>query len=380
MIRAALPRSIACKSSALNRPTARRPGRDIFRRAERIVGPEQDLRRLHQLGERRQRIDRGGARSVVAESLHVMGRPQRQPRLQVLARGEEGVEALHQCRRGAAGVREDPLDVRELGRGAAEQQARDRARGVGAELDDRLGHVRNQVAAAIVAIGMGVDHRLATVELFHDRRERRVAQELALVVGHHADAVHLQRVESICDLAQAAFDVRHRHDSEQAEAARVVRDHLGAEVVALVGERAGGVVVAEEHARLADRQDRGRDAALVHVVDRLCDRPSHQRLLAGAPAGDLRDEAGRGEVMMGVDAERLLGGGRLRAQRPGGGQRAGASAARPPSNVRRLQQAVPEWTWSSHTGARGSSCGVSLMVFSRALSRIPRMTLQPRRR
>ena len=43
-------------------------------------------------------------------------------------------------------------------------------------------------------------------------------QELALVVGHHADAVHLERVQGVRDLAQAAFDIRHRYDGEEAEA------------------------------------------------------------------------------------------------------------------------------------------------------------------
>ena len=49
----------------------------------------------------------------------------------------------------AAAVREDPADIGVAGRGAAEDEARDGARGVGRVLDDRRRHLALDVPAAI---------------------------------------------------------------------------------------------------------------------------------------------------------------------------------------------------------------------------------------
>ena len=46
---------------------------------------------------------------------------------------------------------------------------------------------------------MGVDHDFAAVQLLKDRRKFVVAQPFIAIAGHHADAVHFQRVEGVSD-------------------------------------------------------------------------------------------------------------------------------------------------------------------------------------
>src|SRR5262249_51166905 len=113
------------------------------------------------------------------------------------------LEALGKGRQRAAAVGEDPVDVLvALGR-AAEDQARDGAGGVGAELDRRFPDPLHQVYAAIGAGRMGVDRGLAAVEFLPYRRELREAEPFVAVARHHADAIGLERVEGIGDLLEA---------------------------------------------------------------------------------------------------------------------------------------------------------------------------------
>jgi len=90
-------------------------------REERKIGPEQDLCRCHQFGERRQRVDGHGIGRIVVEPFHIVGGASRKPWLQILTCGEVESEPLHQERRRAAGVRKNPVDIGELLRRAAEQ-------------------------------------------------------------------------------------------------------------------------------------------------------------------------------------------------------------------------------------------------------------------
>jgi hypothetical protein len=115
----------------------------------------------------------------------------------------------------------------------------------------RLEHVRHQITAALVAERMSVGHRMAPIELLQHRPERVIAEELALIIRHQADAIHFQGVERIFDLPQRAVHIRQRHRREHAEAAGMIGDQLGGKVVGLAGESARGIVVAEKDARLA---------------------------------------------------------------------------------------------------------------------------------
>ena len=91
-------------------------------------------------------------------------------------------------------------------------------------------------------------------------------------------------------------------------------------------------VVAEPHARLADRHDRGRDAAAVHVLDRALRRPVGERPLAGLAADHhVGDPARRREMMMHVDAVGLFAlrgrGGNAEAERGAGRDAFGQESA-----------------------------------------------------
>src|SRR6478672_2682296 len=59
-----------------------------LRREERKIGPEQDLRRRHQFGERRQWVDGHGIGRIIVEPLHIVGGASRKTWLQILACGE----------------------------------------------------------------------------------------------------------------------------------------------------------------------------------------------------------------------------------------------------------------------------------------------------
>ena len=115
---------------------------------------------------------------------------------------------------------------------------------------------------------MNVDDRLAPVEFGIDRRESGVAEIAGGVAGEQANAVGLERIETVFDFLQAAFDVRRRDAGPQAETPGMVAHEGGAVVVEFAQQRARFIDVAEPGAGLDDRQHRGLDAAFVHVLDR----------------------------------------------------------------------------------------------------------------
>ena len=135
-----------------------------------------------------------------------------------------------------------------------------------------------------------IHHRLAWVQLLHHRLECGVAEEFSLVIGHHADAVHLEAIERVLDLAQGTVNVWKRYGREHPEPARMVGNDLSAELVGLACELSGGVEIAKEHTGLANGQYRGRHTTLIHIVDRLCHGPFHQGHLASSPTGDFSNE------------------------------------------------------------------------------------------
>jgi hypothetical protein len=122
---------------------------------------------------------------------------------------------------------------------------------------------------------MRIHHRLASIQLLHHRLECGVAEEFPLVIGHHADAVHLERVERVLDLTQGTINVRKRHGRKHPEPARMVGNDFGAELVGLAGELSRGIEITKENTGLANGQYRGRHATLVHIVDRLRHGPLH---------------------------------------------------------------------------------------------------------
>jgi hypothetical protein len=133
---------------------------------------------------------------------------------------------------------------------------------------------------------------------------------LAVIARQQAHAVALQRVEGVFDLLEAAFDVERRDRREQAEAAGMLLHELGAVFVDGAAERARLGRVAVPGAGLHLRQHRGRDSALVHVLERHLRRPFRRAhlVLGQRLAMHLRQE-----MVMHVDPR--LGGLRLDCRR-----------------------------------------------------------------
>src|SRR5579864_3189715 len=93
--------------------------------------------------------------------------------------------------------------IRELRRRTAYQKALCRACGVEVVLDhtgDR--QTRYEITAAARCRRVKEHYRLTPVEFFEDRRESLIARPLIQVTGPQSNAVGLERVEGVGDLAQ----------------------------------------------------------------------------------------------------------------------------------------------------------------------------------
>ncbi len=156
----------------------------------------------------------------------------------------------------------------------AEDQAGDRPRGVGGEFDGADRNAFDHAGAAGRRGRMGVNHRLAPVELLEHRHEGRIAEIFAAVAGEQADAVGLEHVERVLDLAQAAFGIGQRNGGEQAEAAGMIAAQLRADS-RCTGARACAPPSTSPNQTpgCTTRQHRRRHAGLLHVVERQLRRP-----------------------------------------------------------------------------------------------------------
>ncbi len=188
-----------------------------------------------------------------------------------------------------------------------------RARCIEQVFDRRAADGRDQRAAAAVGRQrMEVGDRLAPVQFGKHRREHRVARPLVAVARHEADAVRLEHVQRVLDLAQGAFHVRHRHGREQAEAPRMRARHLGTVVVADARHLARRFRLAEPDAWRRDRQH-GRATPLRSMSSRARATvqarwigvwPGQSRLVV--PCGE-RLEIGRREEMVMLSSMRTAG-------------------------------------------------------------------------
>ena len=280
------------------------------RAARREVGAEEDLRRRHQLQQRRHRAGVRGAGQVVVERLqraHEAGRHPVAPR----ARDAPSMRA---ARNGAVPPACDQMK-RMSGhlRGiAAESDAGDGARGVGAVLEAAGPHARRvvEIAAAVGGRRVHVHDGFAPVQFVHHRPEVGVAQPPVAVAREEPDAVGLERVERVRDFAPACRPRRAAASRQTARTARGwSRTSVGAVVVARPRQAARHRRVAEPESRIGDRHDGGGDAAAIHVLDRFGRRPGRVGRLQQRTALDLGHPGGRREVMMDVDAVRPRAGG-----------------------------------------------------------------------
>ena len=99
---------------------------------------------------------------------------------------------------------------------------------------------------------------------------------------------------SPCSISRRlAVDVGQRQRREHAEAAGMVGDQLRRVVVALARDAAALRVVADPDAGRGDRGDGGRDASLVHVLERALDSPGQRRRLQQTLSSPRRISAAR---------------------------------------------------------------------------------------
>ena len=144
---------------------------------------------------------------------------------------------------------------------------------------------------------MRIDDGLAPVEFLEYRREHRITEPLVAVACEQCDAVGLEHIEAVLDLAQAAVDVRHRQCGEYAEAAGVISNQTRRVVVAFAGQTHCVRGVKEGIARRRDRSHGRGYAGAIHVFQRLRSGPtSHCAEALGAQRLNQtrRREAGRG--------------------------------------------------------------------------------------
>ena len=159
---------------------------------------------------------------------------------------------------------------------------------------------------------MDVDYRLAPVEFLIDRRKGGIAEILVLVTGQQPDAVGLEGIEGIFDLPETAVHVWRRNHGKETEAAGMVLSHLGAVFVELARKIARLLdVVSIPDAGLSDRQDRGRNPALVHVLERQGRRPLRRGCSSAASRGHHGVDVELGDEMV-MDVDPRPGRGRLR--------------------------------------------------------------------
>src|ERR1700674_1383452 len=121
---------------------------------------------------------------------------------------------------------------------------------------------------------MCINHSPAPVEFLENRSEKRIAEPFVAVAREHANALGLEYIEAVLDLAQAAFDIRQRQRDEDAEAARMIRSQARRLVVAATRETPGYRVIPEPHTRRRYRRDRRGYAGPVHVFDGFSSRPA----------------------------------------------------------------------------------------------------------
>ena len=124
-------------------------------------------------------------------------------------------ETLHQERRCAAGMREDPFLIRKFGGCTAEYEAGDGARRVCPVFDDSRCNIRDDVAATIGFFGMRIHHSFSPVQFLMDGSEHGVSEEsifdassFVLIDRMQTDPVGLQHVHRVLDFFEASVDIR----------------------------------------------------------------------------------------------------------------------------------------------------------------------------
>ena len=170
-------------------------------------------------------------------------------------------------------MREDELDVFATRRCAAKQNAGECACGVGRKFDGRTRHAVLQVVAALRIGRMGVDDQLASIDLVHDGRERRVAEPLAVIAGQHGNALGLKHIAAVSDFFQGAIYIEHRQGGKETKLFGIVTRELGAIFITDPCHPTHSLRITKTRGGCGGRCDRVSHAGLRHIVQGFVERP-----------------------------------------------------------------------------------------------------------
>ena len=120
---------------------------------------------------------------------------------------------------------------------------------------------------------MDVDDSVARIEIMQQWIERSVAEKVFAIAREQRNAFEVQCVETVLGFGDRGVDIVHRQQAETAEPLWVLGDQFGGIIVTAARERRRFVMRHEADAGLAKRQQRERDAVIVHEAERQRRRP-----------------------------------------------------------------------------------------------------------
>src|SRR5262245_4884882 len=144
------------------------------------------------------------------------------------------------------------------------------------------------------------------MEFLENGKQRWIAGPHLTIVAGDAEAVRLQRLQSVFDLSYASLDVAKGHDGQQAEAFGIVAHDFCANLIDLPRQGARLLIRVKEPAVSRMRKQGCGNAILVHLFEGSSGRPALVR-----PTRELRCL----EMMMDVDAARIVTAGLTRGLR-----------------------------------------------------------------
>ena len=224
-----------------------------------------------------------------------------------------------QRRHGTAGVGDDEVDIGVVREHTVPQQAQHGAIHVVVELRHVVGYSRGIQTAMRSCVRVQEHCRSTPIEFFEDRHLRGVARPHLCGTRVHRDAVRVERVERVLDLAQTAVRVGQRHGRKEPESTGMILPQRGGELVGASRQvaRLGGTFVQRLGKRRAG-YDRGGNSVPVHVAKSDLGRPG--------PRGAIQE--GRQIVMVDIDTPGVIDG-RLREQMSRRPQRRSQRQTRP---------------------------------------------------
>src|SRR5262249_9751997 len=172
-----------------------------------------------------------------------------------LSGARHGCEPLDEKRHRASAVREDHPHIRITRGRPTENDLGDRTSCVGSPLDRPFADIRKEISAATGSVRMRVNDGITPVEFLENRIERGIAEPLVAIAGEQPDAVRLERIEGVLDLAEAGIDVGQRTRSEYPESPRMVRRQSRRVLVAFPAKADGRRAAAKGVAGWRNRTD-----------------------------------------------------------------------------------------------------------------------------